>query len=164
MESDRLISKILLFIDGSEGCIYAAKFGIALAKVTGAELKALYVVNTNLLRQLEKARIFVKVEEIDFSRDLEEDGRRYLRHITELARLKEVTIETELLKGNVHELVVREIENWGADLLIIGELEPVLSRQDTFHDEAELVFRKARCSVLVIKDTERVDQIYGLLS
>jgi nucleotide-binding universal stress UspA family protein len=164
MESARLISKILLFIDGSEGCIYAAKFGIALAKVTGAELKALYVVNTNLLRQLEKARIFVKVEEIDFGRDLEEDGRRYLRHITELAQRKELSIETELLKGNVHELVIQEIRNWKADLLVIGELEPVLSKQDTFHDEAEIIFRKAHCSVLVIKDPARVDQIYEELS
>lgn len=164
MESHRLISRILLFIDGSEGCIYAAKFGIALAKVTGAELKALYVVNTDLLRQLEKARIFVKVEEIDFRRDLEEDGRRYLRHITELALRKELSIETELLKGTVHELVIQEIEKWNADLLIMGELEPALSRQDTFHDEAEIIFRKIRCSVLVVKDPDRVDKIYEALS
>ncbi|MFH1213975.1 MAG: universal stress protein [Candidatus Neomarinimicrobiota bacterium] len=163
MQSDRLISKILLFTDGSEGSIYAAKYGIVLAKNTGAELKAIYVVNIDLLKQLERARIFVKVEELDYERDLEEDGRNYLRHITELAAHKGLRIETELLKGTVHKIAIQKVEEWDADLLIMGELEPILSRSDTFHDETELIFRKARCSVLVIKDSERIDKIYETL-
>jgi len=164
MQSDRLISKILLFADGSEGCISAAKYGIALSKITGAALKAIYVVNTDLLKQLERARIFVKVEEIDYERDLEEDGRNYLRQITEMAARQNLSVETDLFKGSVHKIAIQQIEDWQADLLIMGELEPGLSRQDTFHDETELIFRKARCSVLVVKDTERIDQIYENLN
>jgi len=164
MQSDRLISKILLFADGSEGCISAAKYGVALSIITGAVLKAIYVVNTDLLKQLERARIFVKVEEIDYERDLEEDGHNYLHHITELAEHQGLTIETDLFKGSVHKIALQQIEDWQADLLIMGELEPGSLRQDTFHDENELIFRKARCSVLVVKDTERIDQIFETLN
>ena len=45
----------------------------------------------------------------------------------------------------------------------MGELEPVLSRTDTYHDEAELILRKAKCSVLVVKDADRVERIYNAL-
>jgi nucleotide-binding universal stress UspA family protein len=164
MQSDRLISKILLFADGSEGCISAAKYGIALSKLTGAALKAIYVVNTELLKQLERARIFVEVEGNDYERDLEEDGRNYLRQITELAAHHGLAITTDLYKGSVHKIAMQQIEEWQADLLIMGELEPGASIQDTFHNETELIFRKARCSALVVKDSERIDQVFDNLN
>ena len=59
--------------------------------------------------------------------------------------------------------VVEKIHAWDIDLLIMGELEPVLSRSDTYHDEAELIFRKAKCSVLVVKDLERMERLYETL-
>ena len=163
MAWDGPIRRILLYVDGSEECIAAAQYGIALAKSTGAELRALYVVNESLLEELVKARIFVKIEEMDYAQDLEQDGKRYLHYISELARAKGVEIKTELMKGVVNKEVVRKVDEWGVDLLIMGELEPVLSRTDTFHDEAELVFRKARCSVLVVKGSGRVERIYNAM-
>lgn len=154
------LKRILLYVDGSEGCITAAQFGIVLAKIHNAELTALYVVNISLLKELVKARIFIKTEEMDYEQDLEQDGQRYLRYIEELARVKGVQIKTELVKGVVNKEVTDRIESYQADLLIMGELEPVRSRTDTFHDEAELVFRKAKCSVLVVKDANHVEQLY----
>ena len=158
---DGLVKKILLYVDGSEECIAAAQYGIALAKSTGAELLALYVVNVSLLDELVKAKIFVKIEEMDYKQDLEQDGKRYLNYISELARTKGVEIKTELIKGVVNKEVVAKVDEWGVDLLVMGELEPVLSRTDTFHDEAELIFRKAKCTVLVVKDAGRVERIYN---
>ena len=155
------IRKILLYVDGSEECITASQYGIALAKKTGAELIALYVVNISLLEELVKARIFVKIEEMDYAHDLEHDGERYLNYISELARSKEIAIKTELTKGVVNKVVCQKIEELGADLLVMGELEPVLSRTDTYHDEAELIFRKAKCSVLIVKDAGKVERIYN---
>lgn len=157
------VKKILIYVDGSEGCITAAQYGIALAKRTGAEILALYVVNVQLLGELVKARIFVKVEEMDYEQDLEQDGKRYLNYIAELAKTKGIAIRTELVKGVVSKVVVDKVQEWGVDLLVMGELEPVLSRTDTFHDEAELIFRKAKCSVLVVKDADYVERIYNTL-
>lgn len=157
------VKRILLYIDGSEECIAAAQYGIVLAKRTGAELNAVYVVNVSMLQELTKARIFVKIEEMDYEQDLEQDGKRYLNYITEMARSKEVPIRTELIKGVVNHEVVRMIDELGADLLLLGELEPVLSRTDTYHDETELIFRKAKCSVLVVKDIDRVERMFETL-
>jgi nucleotide-binding universal stress UspA family protein len=155
--------KILLYVDGSEECVIAAQYAIVLAKSTGAELMALYVVNMSLLKELTKAKIFVKIEEMDYEQDLEQDGKRYLNYISELSRSKGMEIKTELVKGVVNKEVIQKIEELGVDLLIMGELDPVLSRKDTFHDEAELIFRKASCAVLVVKDTIRVEQLYSTM-
>ncbi len=163
MRTSGPIQKILLYVDGTEECITAAQYSIALAKATGAELRALYVVNVSLLQELLKARIFVKIEEMDYEQDLEQDGKRYLNYIADLARKKGVTIQTELSKGVVNKEVIRMIETWNVDFLVMGELDPVMSRKDTYHDEAELIFRKARCSVMVVKDADRVEQIYQKL-
>ncbi|MFH1943303.1 MAG: universal stress protein [bacterium] len=157
------VRKILLYVDGSEECVAAAQYGIALAKSGGAELTALYVVNVSLLKELTKARIFVKIEEMDYEHDLEQDGKRYLNYISELARAKGVELKTELIKGVVNREVVEKADTWGADLLVMGELNPVLSRTDTFHDEAELIFRKVKCSVLVVKDPDRAERIYNAI-
>jgi nucleotide-binding universal stress UspA family protein len=163
MLQDGPIKKILLYVDGSEECITAAQYGIVLAKGTGAELMALYVVNVSLLEELVKAKIFVKIEEMDYEQDLEQDGKRYLNYISELARKKGVEIKTELIKGVVNKEVVKKIDAWGVDLLVMGELEPVLSRTDTYHDEAELIVRKAKCSVLIVKDALQVERIYNTI-
>ena len=160
---DGPVRRILLYVDGSEECIAAAQYGIALAKRTGAELMALYVVNVSLLEELVKAKIFVKIEEMDYAQDLEQDGKRYLNYISEMARVKGVEIKTELVKGVVNKEVTEKVEEWGIDLLVVGELEPVFSRKDTYHDEAELIFRKAKCSVLVVKDADKVEKIYNAL-
>jgi len=161
MLPEKSIRRILIYVDGSEKCITAAQYGIALAKKTDAELTALYVVNISLLEELVKARIFVKIEEMDYRHDLEHDGRRYLNYISELAKSKGIEIKTELIKGVVNKVVCQMIEEWRVDLLIMGELEAVLSRTDTYHDEAELILRKAKCSVLVVKDPDRVERIFN---
>jgi nucleotide-binding universal stress UspA family protein len=104
--------KILLYVDGSEECVIAAQYAIVLAKSTGAELMALYVVNMSLLKELTKAKIFVKIEEMDYEQDLEQDGKRYLNYISELARSKGMEIKTELVKGVVNKEVIQKIEEW----------------------------------------------------
>ncbi len=163
MSFNEPVKKILLFVDGSEECIAAAQYGIVLAKCLDAELLALYVVNVSLLNDLVKARIFVKMEEMDYEHDLEQDGRRYLKYISELARAKGVEIRTELVKGVVNKEVIEKVEEWEIDLVMMGELEQVLSRTDAFHNEAELILRKVKCSVLVVKDIDRVERIYNAI-
>lgn len=163
MNSDSPIQRLLLYVDGSEECITAAQYGIALARKTGAEVRAVYVVNISLLEELVKARIFIKVEEMDYQQDLEQDGKRYLHYIKEMAESKGVTVQTELLKGIVNKEVIKKIEEWNTDLLVMGELEEVHSRTDTYHDEAELIARKAKCSVLIVKNAAAVERMFESL-
>jgi nucleotide-binding universal stress UspA family protein len=140
----------------------AAEYAVLLARETGAELTAAYVVNTRALRDLVRSRIFLESEEEEYSRDLESDADRYLKHMGKTAEEKGVSVSLVKLHGNVHQELTKLIKEEQIDLLILGELARVRSRRDEFYDEAERSMRSAGCSVLIVKDAERVEeQFYG---
>ncbi|MDD4856854.1 MAG: universal stress protein [Candidatus Krumholzibacteria bacterium] len=154
------ISKALLYVDGSESSITAAQYAIVLSKKYGFSLKAIYVVNDTLLTELLGAKVFVKMEKMDYERDLEEDGKRYLNYVVKLGERKGVKVQTALRKGIVHEEISREVEESECSLLIQGELGEVLSLRDSFYEEGERILRKVSCAVLVVKNKKNVDWLY----
>ena len=157
------ISKIMVYIDGTEGSIAAAQYAVALSRSTGAELCALYVVNMRALDDLLRSRIFLKDEQEDYQRDLEADADRYLNHVRELAREKGVSIDTLKTSGAVNQEIKNLITEREIDLLVLGELAHIRSRRDAFYDEAERAMRSVSCSVLIVKDEERVQEMYDTL-
>jgi nucleotide-binding universal stress UspA family protein len=161
---DGPIRKILVYIDGTEGSITAAQYAICLARWYRAELAALYVVNTRALGELLKARIFIKAEQEEYLRDLEQDAQRYLNHVRSLARKKGLAIETVSASGSVHQEIKDFILHNRVDLLVMGELSSVRSRRDELYDEADRAMRSVTCSVLIVKDEERVLQLYDSLT
>ncbi len=160
---DGPIRNILTFIDGTEQSLTAAQYAICLCRSTGAHLTALYVVNTRALSDLVKARIFLQVEQEEYRRDLEADAERYLNHVRELARQKSVTIDTVGTSGTVHQEIRRVVTARGIDLLVIGELSRIHSRRDELYNEAERAMRNVPCSVLIVKDPDRVWQLFESL-
>jgi nucleotide-binding universal stress UspA family protein len=154
------IRRIMVSIGGNERALLAAQYAVALARLLGAELIAIYVVDTKILGDLLKARIFIRMEEMDYAHDLEEDGRRYLNHVRDLAEAKGVGITTVLEKGDVHTLVTQKARELDADLLVMGELDAPRSRRDCYFDEGERIFREARCPVLVVKGDEKIRELY----
>ena len=158
------IRRILVYVDGSEGSITAAQYAICLSRYYRAELSALYVVNTRALGDLLKARIFVKAEQEEYLRDLEQDAQRYLNHVRSLARKKGLAIETASASGTVHQEIKNYVLQNRIDLMVMGELSSVRSRRDELYDEAERALRSVPCSVLVVKDEDRVFQLYDSLA
>ncbi len=156
-----VLSKILLYIDGSESAITAAQFAIIMAKQYGSALSAIYVVNENLLSELLGAKVFVQMEKMDYERSLEDDGKRYLNYVVKLGEKKGVAVQTMLRKGIVHEEVIREVNEGGYDLLIQGELGEVLSLRDSFYEEGERILRKVNCAVLVVRGKDKVERVFG---
>jgi nucleotide-binding universal stress UspA family protein len=133
---------------------------ISMAKAYGCGLRVIYVVNENLLAELLKAKVFVQMEKMDYERDLEEDGKRYLNYIVKLADRKGMQIETVLRKGVVHEEVAHECDECKADLLIQGELGEVLSLRDSFYEEGERILRKVKCPVMVVRGRDKIERVY----
>jgi nucleotide-binding universal stress UspA family protein len=152
----KVVDSILVLVDGTEQSITAAQYAILLARATGARLAALYVVNTRALKDLVRARIFLPAEQDEYRLDLEADAERYLNHVRELAARKGVLVETFKASGTVHQEVRNQVVARKADLLVLGELAGVRSRRDEFYDEAERALRSVPCSVLVVKDEDRV--------
>jgi len=157
------IEKILVYVDGSEESISAAEYAVCLAKTLNAELSALYVVNTRALTDLVRTRIFLESEQQEYQRDLEQDAHRYLKHTKDLARNKGVAIDTVQTSGTVHVAVKEQVKEKNIDLLVIGELSRIRSRRDEFYNEVERAMRSVGCSVLIVKDEERVWQLYESL-
>jgi len=157
------IRKIMVYIDGTEGSITAAQYALCLARSTGASLKAFYVINTKALRDLVKARIFLEAEQSEYERDLEADAERYLNHVRDLAQRKGIPISTGSAMGNVHQEIVNKVKEEEIDLLVIGELSHIRSRRDEFYDETERAMRAVPCSVLIVKDEDRVWELFEAL-
>ena len=154
------INRIMVYVDGSEQSVTAAQYAICLAASTGAELMALYVINTRALDDLVKTRIFLQEEEQEYERDLEADADRYLNHVRELSRQKGVSIDLISVRGAVNTEVKKLITEREVDLLVIGELSRIRSRRDEFYNESERAMRTATCSVLMVKDEDRVWQMF----
>lgn len=158
------INRIMVYIDGTEPSVTAAQYAICLASFSGAELIALYVVNLRAMEDLLKAKIFLTDEEAEYERDLEADAERYLNYVGELAAKKGVTLVKKHSKGSVHKEIIDAINDEQVDLLVIGELSRIRSRRDEFYDEAERAMRTAPCCVLIVKDEDRVWELYESLA
>jgi len=157
------IKKIMVYVDGTEQSVTAAQYAICLASSTGAELIAYYVINTRAVEDLLKARIFLKDEQVEYEHDMEADAERYLNYINELATKKGVSVIKKRSRGNVHREIVDSVETDDVDLLVIGELSRIRSRRDEFFDETERAMRAVSCSVLIVKDEDRVWEMYESL-
>ena len=151
---------ILVYVDASDTCIAAAQYAIFLAKSLARPLIAMYVVDTKVLGDLIKARIFVKEEALDYEYDLQQDGKRYLTYVEQLARAKGVACRTEMVAGEANVEVLKKAEELDVELLVLSELERRLSRRETHLDEKERILRKAKCSVVIVKDEDRVASLY----
>jgi nucleotide-binding universal stress UspA family protein len=154
------IQRIMVHIDGSEQSITAAQYAICLASFSGAELIACYIVNTRAVEDLLRARIFLQDEQVEYEHDMEADAQRYLDYVGELAARKGVPLVRKSGRGSVHKEIVDAVKEYGVDLLVIGELSRIRSRRDEFYDEAERAMRMAPCSVLIVKDEDRVYEMY----
>jgi len=160
---DGLIKRILVYIDGTIKSITAAQYSIALARTTRAELYALHVVNTKALTDLVRAHIFLKEEEEEYTRDLQSDADKYLNHIRNIAASKNVPVIPLRGSGNVHEIIKTNIDELKIDLLVVGELSKIKSRRDEFFNEIERAVRNVTCSVLIVRDEDRVFDIFEKL-
>jgi len=158
------IKKIMVYIDGTEESITAAQYAICLAVFSGAELIAHYVINTRAMDDLLKARIFLQDEQLEYEHDMEADAERYLNYVNELAVAKGVTITKKLSSGSVNKEISDSVKQMQIDLLVIGELSRIRSRRDEFYDESERAMRLVSCSVLIVKDPDRVWEMYESLT
>lgn len=154
------IQKILVYIDGTEESITAAQYALCLSRSLKTELSVLYVLNLRALNDLVKARIFLEEEQQEYQHDLEADAERYLNHIRALARDIGVQINTVKASGTVHTEIKKTVQELGIDLLVIGELSHVRSRRDELYNEVDRAMRSVQCSVLVVKDEDRVWNLF----
>ena len=161
---DSPIKHILVYLDGTEESVTAAQYAICLAKVTGALLSSIYIVNTRALNDLVKSHIFIESEQDEYQQDLQEDARKYLNLMEKMARQKNVAVSVYEESGAVQSIIRDFIREKGVDLLVTGKISNIRSRRDELNNETERVVRNVSCSVLVVKDEERVWEMFDQLA
>ncbi len=161
-KSVELIQTVVVAVSGSEASISAARYGIAMAKLYGVHLVGVYVVDTATLRELLLSKIFVEDESSEYEKSLEENGRRYLNYVEELARAKSVALEKVMRRGSISTEIVQTSEDLGADLILLGGVDDRGNIRDVLSRQYREILRSSKCSVLVVKDP-RIDALYGKL-
>lgn len=140
------VTKIMIPTDGSDYSIRAAEMGISLVKLLGADLTAVYVIDTVALDQIAKVG-----ERGDVEKELKRDGERYLRYIKGLAEKEGVKASTLLLKGEPFEQIVHLAKSSGTNLIVIGTYGRRGAERILMGSVAERVIEYAPCPVLVVK-------------
>jgi len=152
---------VLVYVDGSEESLLAVRYAVVLCRSIHAALTAMYVVNTRALEDLVSAHILIKSEEAEYQRDLEADAEKYLAFAQKLGRKKNIDVQTVKKSGSISQEIKNYIKISGIDLLIVGELPRVQSRRDELYSETERAVRGAPCSVLIIRNDERIYEWFG---
>jgi len=155
-----MIKNILVSVSGSQDSLTAAKYAICLSKIMKAKLFAVYVINSKVLAELLKSRIFVETEARDYERDLEQQGKVFLERIGKLAEAKSVNCETILLNGSISDEVIGFAKQVSADILVIGEMKELASRCEAFYEEGESILRKSACPVISVKNQVLIENLY----
>jgi nucleotide-binding universal stress UspA family protein len=155
-----MIKNILVSVSGSPDSLMAAKYAICLARIMQTKLFVVYVIDSKVLCELLKSRIFVEAEARSYERDLNQQGEVFLARVSKMAESKKVACETSLLKGSVSDEVIAKIHEVQADILVMGEMKELSSRSAIFYDEGERIFRKSPCSVLMVKNHAMVESLY----
>ncbi len=154
-------SKILVYLDGSEGSINALMYSILLAKSTGAALHAVYVVNTKALGDLVRSHVFIDQEKKEYLDDLKKDAARHIRHAERLASSKDLDITASVAEGSPHHVILDYIKSSGIDLLAIGSVNAIRSRRDELTSENDRMLRTSPCPVLVVRDSDDIWEEFG---
>jgi len=157
------IKNIMVCVAAEGISLITVKYAICLAKIFQARLSAMYVVNERLLHELLKSRVLVDVEAHGYEKDLEEQGHRFLARIRSMSEKVGVACDAVILKGIVHEEIIKQANALNPDMLVMGELKEVLSLKETFYDEGERIFREAPCPVVVVKNASLVEKLYNEL-
>lgn len=145
------LERILLLVDAGDESFLAARYAVALAEAYGAQLYAVYVVDEKTLGDLSLARIFVEEEVRELSRELEEDGHKYLRAIERMALQHDVAMKAHLRRGTPHREVFDEAVDTRANAIVLGDIEVPLSVRDAFGNEFEMILWTAPCPVIVVR-------------
>lgn len=137
-------NKILIPTDGSENTKAAIAQGLELARVMGAEVTALYVVDQASFVNFPMDATVVSIYSL-----LEKEGKEAVDFVVNEGAKVGVKVEAKVVEGNPAKKIVDEAENY--DLVVMGTLGRTGISKLLLGSVAERVVRFAPCPVLVVR-------------
>lgn len=150
-----MYQRILVPVDGSPTSNRGLDEAVRLARLTGASLRLLHVVD-ELSVALGNAAAFSGTAPETFAL-LREGGEKILadgRARVEAAGLPVDTVIDDTLRGRISELVAKQAADWPADLIVIGTHGRRGVGRLLMGSDAEQVLRLAPVPVLVVRAAE----------
>ena len=143
------ITKILIPTDGSDSSMRAAEYGMNVAKMLGAQVMVVYVIDSVVL---DEARPLFKVgEHEDVELKLKQAGQRYINYVLGLAEKQGVKAASSIAKGRPFDVIVHLAEDSNANLIVMGIHGRRGSDRILIGSVAERVIEYSPCPVLVVK-------------
>ena len=133
-------------VDGSDYSVRAAEYGIGVAKLLGAEITFVYVIDTVVLEQISKVP-----ERETAERDLKGDGERYLHYVVDVAAREGIKASSLLAKGRPYEQIIHLAKGLKAELIVMGTFGRRGVERILIGSVAERVIEYSTCPVLVVR-------------
>ena len=151
---NKLISKIVVPIDGSEHSMHAAEYAVKLAGLHGADLSVVNIVNIDqYLQSLGLYRISYPDPVMKKIEEAREESQKWFAEIARNAEHKKLRIKTEVVDTPLS--VVASIVNYAdrekADLIVIGTRGRSGVSKMLLGSVASGVVTYSPCPVLVVK-------------
>ena len=146
-----MYQRILVAIDTSGSSKRSLEEAIRMARVGGASLRLVHVVNEIVLEPgyLPMTSFGEALEA------LREGGRRILRDAEAVVRREGLTCETVLIEtmgGHAAHSILKQAREWGADLIVMGTHGRRGLSRLVLGSDAEIVLRHATLPLLLVRD------------
>jgi nucleotide-binding universal stress UspA family protein len=145
--SNSLYRNILIATDGSENSQRAISCGIETAKLSGATVHALYVVDTPSIISETWTAGKEMVHEL-----IIREGKKVLSKVKKIIEDSGVEVKEVLLEGYPSEEIINFAENNNMDLIVMGTLGKTGLERFLVGSVAENVIRNSKVPVMVIRN------------
>jgi len=144
-----MFEKILFLASGTKDAMRAADICIDLALAHDSQIIAIYVVDTNAVRQLSRSSSKSPGE---IAVEMEESGWRYLYYIEELAKDKKAKIVVMMENGSPAERTIDLARQYDVKLIVLSQPEGGRGTYGRSLDKkVQQILQKAPCPVLIAK-------------
>ncbi len=160
-----LFKRILVCVNGTSESLKAVMYAIVLSKQLSLSLKVVYVVDTATIKFLTNSKFFAPDERMEYEGKLNQDGKHILEYVKNLASMKGIEIETELLSGAVATEILNAAESFKADMIFLGGSKDsvhLLKQSNTQASRAKFntanqIMQYSPCPVLVVNKKDMED-------
>lgn len=143
-----IFERILVALSGTESSQAAAALAFKMARLHGAEVAIVSVVDTGLAADM--ARVLRRPEE-EVLDEMEVNVLNYLRHGETMGRKEGVPVETLVRRGAPYIEIASEAESRNADLVVLGSTHVEGVRRLAIGRVVERVIEHVACPVLVVR-------------
>ncbi len=118
-EDDKLFTRILVPVDGSRFSLQAVRLATQLAVNCGSRLLLLHVLDVVVVEQLQRLS---HKDHNEVRIEMEASAKGFLKDMSLEVSRQDIKVDVKLREGVPHEVILKEADNWGADLIVMGKL------------------------------------------